>query len=461
MTTQRLFEIINACAREVGIPVYVVGGFVRDSLRGEEPKKDIDFVVVGDAMRFADHLKTCLKVKQITRYPRFGTFMFRYKGYTLEFVNARAESYTEGSRKPDTRPADLTADLSRRDFTINAMARPLENAGDAEIIDIFEGRRDLEAGVIRTPLEPARTFSDDPLRMLRAIRFATRLGFAIEEKTFKAIRENSLRLQIISVERINDEFSKILEADTPSAGMRLLDESGLLAEFLPEALEMKGVDQRQDFHHKDVFNHTLQVMDNVAERSPRVELRLAALFHDIAKPRTKRFIEGTGWTFHGHEVVGERMARAILKRLKFSKETIAYVAKLVRLHLRPMALVDDEVTDSAIRRLLFMAGDNFEDLMQLCRADITSKNPQRVKRYLANYDYLLEKINDVEERDRIRNFQPPVSGEEIMEIFNCKPGPLIGRVKKFVQEAILEGDVPNDHDACVELIIQNKERFLV
>jgi putative nucleotidyltransferase with HDIG domain len=306
-------------------------------------------------------------------------------------------------------------------------------------------------------LEASQTFSDDPLRMMRAIRFATRLQFNIDTHTFAAIRQNADRLSIISQERIQEEFNKILLTEKPSIGIELLDQSGLLEQFMPDASQMKGVEQKKEFHHKDVFYHTMEVLDNIAQRSDTLELRLAAFFHDIAKPRTKRFVEGTGWTFHGHEVVGERMTKAILKKLKYSGEITNKVAKLVRLHLRPMALISDEVTDSAIRRLLFLSGENFDDLMTLCRADITSKNPVRVKRYLKNYDYLLEKINQVEERDRIRNFQPPVNGQEIMEMFQIGPGPMIGKIKKFLEEAILDGRVANDHDACVAYILEHKK----
>ena len=458
MTEKELFKKINSIAKSCGYMVYVVGGYVRDQILGK-PGKDIDFVIVGDAMQFATYLKKELKVKTLVQYPSFGTFMANYKGYTLEFVNAREESYDFNSRKPVTKQADLFTDLSRRDFTINTLAMDISDEKYGEVIDVYNGRDDLEKGIIRTPLEPGQTFSDDPLRMMRAIRFATRLKFEIEQTTFEAISQNAERLSIISAERVQDEFNKILMADEPSVGLDLLDKCGLLKQFLPEAVIMKGVEQKKEFHHKDVFYHTLEVIDNLAKSSGKLELRLAGLFHDIAKPRTKRFMEGAGWTFHGHEVVGERMARAILKRLKYSNETIEYVKKLVRLHLRPMALIGDKVTDSAMRRLLFLAGDEFDDLMILCRADITSKNPKRVKRYLSNYDYLLKKIVEVEERDKIRNFQPPVNGREIMRIFNCKPGRLIGNVKKFVEEAILDGTVPNDHDACIELILANKQRL--
>ncbi|RMH65435.1 MAG: HD domain-containing protein [Calditrichaeota bacterium] len=456
---EQLFQELGAVAQHAGYPIYAVGGYVRDRLLGLPVGREIDFVIVGDAMTFAQRLKKELNVSDMATYARYGTFMTHYRGFRLEFVNARSESYEQHSRNPKTEQADLDTDLHRRDFTINALALDLTPGHFCRLIDIFNGQADLEAGIIRTPLDPAATFYDDPLRMMRAIRFATRFHFTIAPDTWQGIREHAERLQIITVERIQDEFNKILMTEKPSEGLRLLDESGLLNQFLPEADAMKGVEQRKDFHHKDVFYHTLQVIDNVAAAGGPLNLRLAALFHDIAKPRTKRFEEGTGWTFHGHEVVGERMSKAILRRLKYSNDTIAFVAKLVRMHLRPMALVSDEVTDSAIRRLLFLAGDDFDALMTLCRADITSKNPARVKKYIRNYDILLEKVAEVEERDRIRNFQPPVDGREIMEVFGVKQGRVIGVAKKFLEEAILEGTVPNEHDACLELLRQNWDKL--
>ncbi len=459
MKAEELFHKIYQTAERLNYQIFVVGGYVRDRLLGKRVK-DIDFVVVGDAMKFADALKEDLHLRTMVRYPRFGTFMARYYGYQLEFVNARAESYRKDSRKPVTKQADLYTDLSRRDFTINTLAMDISPEHFGRIIDIFHGRDDLQKGIIRTPLDPVRTFSDDPLRMLRAIRFATQLDFTIEEKTFEAIRRNARRLSIVSQERITDEFNKILMAPKPSKGLKLLDESGLLNVFFPELAGLKGVEQRKGFHHKDVFYHTLEVVDNVAAKGADLKLRLAALLHDIGKPATKRFDEQAGWTFHGHEVVGQRMAKKILRRFKYSHEIVDYVCKLVGLHLRPMALVGEEVTDSAIRRLIFLAGDDLDDLMTLCKADITSKIPQKVKRYLQNYDYVLKRINEVEERDRLRNFQPPVDGHEIMERFGLPPGPQVGKIKKFILEAILNGDVPNEHDACLEYILKHKETLL-
>jgi putative nucleotidyltransferase with HDIG domain len=459
MKTKELFEKIYQIAHCGQYKVFVVGGFVRDQHLGKN-SKDIDFVVVGDAMAFADLLKKELHLRTLVRFPRFGTFMARYYGYTLEFVNAREESYSKKSRKPVTKKADLYSDLSRRDFTINTLAMDISPENYGKVIDVYDGRGDLERKILRTPLEPAQTFSDDPLRMIRAIRFATRLDFQIEPTTYQAIKKVAYRLSIISQERITDEFNKILLSKIPSKGLKLLEETGLLENFLPELVEMKGVDQKKKFHHKDVFYHTLEVLDNIAPKTNHLGLRLAALFHDIGKPRTKRFSETNGWTFHGHEVVGMRMTKAILRRLKYSAETTNYVAKLVNLHLRPMALVDEEVTDSAIRRLIFLSGQDLEDLITLCRADITSKNPKRVARYIKNYDRVVEKIHQVEERDRLRNFQPPVDGTEIMQLFELEPGPQVGKIKKFIEEAILNGQVPNDHDACLQFILKNKQEFL-
>lgn len=459
MENEKLFEKIYKVAQKCNYDIYVVGGYVRDKLLGKNGK-DIDFVVVGNAMKFADQLKKDLKLRQMVRYPRFGTFMTKYYGYELEFVNARSESYSENSRKPVTKQSDLYSDLSRRDFTINALAMEIKPDSPEKIIDIFNGQKDLKKGIIRTPLDPLQTFSDDPLRMMRAIRFAARFNFTIESKTYKAITKNRDRLHVVSQERITDEFNKIILAKKPSTGVEMLNETGLLNIFLPEFAETEGVEQKNKYHHKDVFYHTLEVLDNIAGKTDALNLRLAALFHDIGKPKTKRFDQKSGWTFHGHEIVGKRMVYTIMKRMRYSSEAINYVQKLTALHLRPMALVDSEVTDSAVRRLIFLAGDQLDDLMTLCRADITSKNPKRVKQYKNNYDRVMQKIVEVEQRDRIRNFQPPVNGLEIMEMFNLEPGPKVGKIKKFVEEAILNGDVPNEHDACIELIKINKSSFL-
>jgi len=457
--TKKLLRKLHDISASLGFEIYAVGGFVRDGLL-RKSVKDIDFVLVGDAQIFAGKLQEILKVRNLISYPRFGTFMLEYEDYKLEFVNAREESYSSVSRKPHTRKAGLLSDLSRRDFTVNTLAMDLSAEKFGEIIDVYNGQEDLKAGILRTPLAPAATFSDDPLRMMRAIRFATSYKFNIEKQTWSGLCESALRLPVVSTERIIAEFNKILLADRPSSGMIMLEEAGLLQQFLPEFSELKGVDQRQDFHHKDVFYHTLEVLDNIARSGPNLGLRLAALFHDIAKPATKRFEANIGWTFHGHEVVGERMTRKIMHRLTYSNEMTEYVARLVRLHLRPMALINEEVSDSAVRRLIFLAGNELDDLMTLCRADITSKNPQKVRRYLGNYDRVLVKIQEVEARDRLRNFQPPVDGLEIMELFNLRPGPVVGKIKKFVEEAILDGLVPNEHEACREYILEHRQQLL-
>lgn len=459
MNIQHIFDKIYRVADKCRYEVYVVGGYVRNKLLGKGVK-DIDFVIVGDAMKFADQLKKDLHLRRLIRYPRFGTFMTIYYDYVLEFVNARSESYSEDSRKPVTEQADLYSDLSRRDFTINTLAMEIKPGSKNKIIDIFNGRQDLKRKIIRTPLNPMQTFSDDPLRMMRAVRFAAQFNFKIERATYQAILKNKDRLKVVSQERITDEFNKIILAKKPSVGLELLDETGLLDIFLPEFVQTKGIEQKEKYHHKDVFYHTLEVVDNISKHTDSLNLRLAALFHDIGKPKTKRFDEKNGWIFHGHEIVGKRMVYKIMKRMRYSTQAIHYVQKLTALHLRPMALVDSEVTDSAIRRLVFLAGDEIEDLMILCRADITSKNPKRVKKYKSNYDHVLQKIAEVEERDRIRNFQPPVNGMEIMELFNLEPGPKVGQIKKFVEEAILNGDVPNDHNACLEFIKKNEKNLL-
>jgi putative nucleotidyltransferase with HDIG domain len=450
--TRDLFDKISAVSEEVGVCVYVVGGYVRDLLRGHDGL-DLDFVVIGDALDFCRELKKRIRAGSLVNYPRFGTCMMEYRNHKLEFVSARKESYLKDSRKPDVKRADLLTDLSRRDFTINAMAMNIQPDHFGEITDPYNGKNDLRLGLIRTPLEPEQTFSDDPLRMMRAIRFATQFSFKIAPDALSALHRAADRIKIISQERITAEFSKILLTKKPSVGINLLEKSGLLNHFFPELSDTQGIEQRNSYHHKDVFNHTLQVLDQISQYSNKLELKLAAVLHDIAKPKTKQFNKNTGWIFHGHEVIGERMSASILHRLKYPKDMITYVQKLVRLHLRPMALVSEEVTDSAIRRLLFLAGNEFDDLMILCRADITSKNPDKVKRYLKNYEIVLEKALEVDKKDQLRAFKSPVDGNEIMTLFSIQPGPKVGQVKKIIEEAILSGEIPNDHDAAREYII--------
>ncbi len=450
--TRELFDKISAGAEEMGVSVYVVGGYVRDLTRGHDGL-DLDFVVIGDALDLCRELKKRIRAGSLVKYPRFGTCMMEYRNHKLEFVSAREESYPKDSRKPDVKRADLLTDLSRRDFTINTMAMNIHPDHFGEITDPYNGKNDLKLGLIRTPLEPEQTFSDDPLRMMRAIRFATQFSFKIDPEALSALHKAADRIKIISQERITTEFNKILLTKKPSVGINFLEKSGLLSHFFPELSDTHGVEQRNSYHHKDVFYHTLQVVDQISQFTDKLELKLAALLHDIAKPKTKRFYKKAGWTFHGHEVIGERMSASILHRLKYPKDMIAYVQKLVRLHLRPMALVSEEVTDSAIRRLLFLAGNEFDDLMILCRADITSKNPDKVKRYLKNYEIVLEKAEEVEKKDQLRAFKSPVDGNEIMTLFDIPPGPKVGQVKKFIEEAILSGDIPNEHDAARDYII--------
>jgi len=449
-----VFARVASVAANEGIATYVVGGYVRDLLLGRS-SKDIDFTCVGSGIHLAQEVaKTYEEHVPLTVFKNFGTAMLKLQDWELEFVGARKESYRLESRKPIVEDGTLLEDLERRDFTINAMAISLNPENYGELIDPFGGVKDLKAKSIKTPLLPGVTFSDDPLRMMRAVRFAAQLNFDIEADTFFALSENAARLQIISAERIIDELNKIIRTTTPSYGFKLLFASKLLHEFFPEMVELQGVDSVDDKSHKDNFYHTLQVLDNLCQFSDDLWLRWAAILHDIAKPATKRFHPKVGWTFHGHEDKGARMTPAIFKRLKLPMdERMKYVQKLVRLHLRPIALVKDEVTDSALRRLLFDAGDDIDDLMLLCRADITSKNNKKVQRYLENFDRVEQKLQQVEENDQVRNFQPPVSGEEIMEIFGISPSKIVGDIKEEIKEAILEGRIQNNPDEARRLML--------
>ncbi len=457
--TKLILDDIYQVSERQNIKIYVVGGFVRDLIL-KRSGKDIDFVVIGDAVEFAKNIHKSLNTSEPVLFPKFGTAMLQFRDSQLEFVDAREEIYEPFSRKPEVAKADLISDLSRRDFTINTLAMELSPENFGKIIDPYNGISEINEKIIKTPLEPEKTFSDDPLRMMRAVRFAATLDFEIDPETLNSIKNVAERLEIISQERITEEFNKIILSPNASKGLELLDSCNLLIHFLPEFVQAKGVEQKHEYHHKDVFYHTLQVVDQISKQTENLQLRLAALFHDIAKPKTKRFSEETGWTFHGHEVGGEKMTGGILKRMKYSKEVINYVKKLVRLHLRPMALVSDEVTDSAIRRLLFLSGEDFDDLMILCRADITSKNPQKVKKYLRNYEILVTKALEVEKRDHVRAFKSPVDGIEIMKKFNLEPGPTIGKIKKIVEEAILEGIIPNEHDAAWKFLDEKKDELL-
>jgi poly(A) polymerase len=446
-----VFKRIGAVADKLGLPTYVVGGYVRDILLNR-PSKDIDFVCVGSGINLAEAVGKELGRVQVTVYKNFGTAQIRFEDLELEFVGARKESYRTDSRKPIVEDGSLTDDQHRRDFTINALAISLNASNYGELIDPFSGTVDLKKKIIRTPLNPDITFSDDPLRMMRAVRFASQLNFDIEPDTFNSTITQAERLKIVSQERIIDELNKIIMSPLPSYGFKLLFHSGLLKQFFPELVALHGVEYVDNKAHKDNFFHTLQVLDNVAKTSDDLWLRWAAILHDIAKPLTKRFDKVHGWTFHGHEEKGARMTPAIFRRLKLPMdERMVFVQKLVRLHLRPIPL-SREVTDSAIRRLLFDAGNDIEALMTLCRADVTSKNNEKVGRILKNFDLVEQKMKEVEEKDHIRNFQPPVTGDEIIQMYNLPPSKLIGELKDRIKDAILEGEIRNDREEALNFL---------
>lgn len=453
-----VFQIVSQIAEENTTPVYVIGGFVRDTLLGKE-SKDIDIVVVGSGIELAEAVATRLdKATKVTIFKTFGTAQLKWKGYHIEFVGARKESYRKDSRKPVVENGTLEDDQLRRDFTINTLAYSLNKVDYGNLIDPFQGVDDLNNRIIKTPLEPGVTFSDDPLRMLRAIRFATQLDFRIEEKTFEAIQQSAERIKIISMERVSDELNKIILSSKPSFGFKLLEKSSLLSYIFPELQNMKGVNPKNGLKHKDNFYHTLKVLDNLTEMSDNIWLRWAALLHDIGKPETKRFTEETGWTFHGHEIVGAKMIPEIFRKLKLPlNEKMKYVQTLVLLHLRPIILSKEEITDSAIRRLLFDAGDHLEDLMLMCEADITSKNPETVKKHLRNFKIVRKKLREIEEKDTIRNFQPPISGDLIIETFEIIPGREVGMIKNAIKEAILDGVIKNDFQQAFDLMLKMGE----
>jgi poly(A) polymerase len=454
-----VLRTIGDLADEAGVQVYVVGGYVRDMLLGKDVN-DIDLVVLGDGIAFARRVADSFEKKKLVVYEKFGTAMLFIEPMKIEFVGARKESYVSDSRKPSVDSGTLSDDLLRRDFTINAMAVSLNRQTWGKLDDPFNGRGDLSEKLIRTPLDPQKTFEDDPLRIMRAIRFACQLGFSVDIRTRDAVKQMSSRLSIVSQERITDEFMKILACPAPSVGLMLMFETRVMSIVFPEVADLSGVDQRADHHHKDVFLHTCQVVDNIAAMSENVYLRFTALVHDIAKPKTKQFRDDVGWTFHGHEEVGARMVKHLFRRMKLPLDKVPYVEKLVRLHLRPMALVDEDVTDSAVRRLLFEAGEDIDDLMTLCRADITSKNPKLVKEYTSNYDRVWSKMKEVEEKDRMRAFQPPVRGDEIMKVCGLEPGKLVGVLKSKLEEAILDGTIPNEHDPALHYLMQVKDKVI-
>lgn len=454
-----LLQRIGEIADTEKVRAYVVGGYVRDVLRGK-PGKDIDIVVEGKGIAFASVVAKALGIKSLVTFPKFGTAMLPVADGKIEFVGARKESYDKKSRKPAVEEGSLVEDLSRRDFTINALAASLNTGSRGVIEDPFDGQKDLGRKILRTPLDPKVTFDDDPLRIMRAMRFAAQLDFTVHEKVLEAAEEMRDRLSIVSQERIADEFLKLMASPRPSVGLKLLFDTKVLDIVFPEMTQLAGVDQRKDHHHKDVFLHTLKVIDNVSASTQNVWLRMTALLHDIAKPRTKAFKEGIGWTFHGHEEIGARMVKPIFRKMKFPLEHAPYVEKLVRLHLRPMALVDQGVTDSAVRRLLFEAGEDIDDLMVLCRADITSKNPKLVSQVRNNYDRVVQKMAEVEEKDKMRNWQPALRGDEIIRLCGLEEGPVVGRLKQAVIDAILDGKIPNEHDAAVEYLMSVKNEIL-
>ncbi|HCN50281.1 MAG TPA: tRNA nucleotidyltransferase [Chryseobacterium sp.] len=458
----KLFKIISEAAERNNQSVYIVGGYVRDLLMKRKASTDIDFVTEQSGIELAQNVAQDIDPKlKVSVFKTYGTAMIKYKDLELEFVGARKESYTENSRKPEVEGGSLEDDQKRRDFTINAMAISLNKDNFGELIDPFNGIDDLEKEILRTPLEPAQTYSDDPLRMMRAVRFASTLGFTIEENSLHAIQQEAERIKIVSMERIMVEFNKIMMTSAkPSVGLKLMEQTGLLKLIIPELIELKGVEEVEGQTHKDNFYHTLEVVDNISENTDNLWLRWSALLHDIGKAPTKKFVEGTGWTFHGHEFLGSKMVKTLFQRLKLPLGSdMKYVQKMVKLSSRPIALITDDASDAALRRLLFDAGENLEDLFTLCKADITTKNSKKQEKFKKNFEYVAVKIKEVEEKDHVRNFQPPITGEEIMEMFNLKPGREIGILKEKVKEAILEGEIPNEKEEATQFVIAEAEKL--
>ncbi|ATA88465.1 tRNA nucleotidyltransferase [Capnocytophaga stomatis] len=456
-----IFSLISKISDEISLESYVIGGFVRDYLLKKKLPKDIDIVSIGSGISLAEKVAEKLPDNpKVSVFKNFGTAMIKADGLDIEFVGARRESYESNSRKPYVESGTLQDDQNRRDFTINAMALSLSEHNFGELIDPFDGLSDLKNKIIRTPLDPDITYSDDPLRMMRAIRFATQLGFEIEEKSLQAIAKNKDRLKIISNERIVDELNKILASPKPSIGLKLLYETKLLHYILPELVELQGVEEHEGQRHKDNFWHTLEVVDNISQNTDDLWLRWSALLHDIGKAPTKRFDKKNGWTFHGHEFLGSKMVFHIFKRLRMPlNDKMKYVQKMVRMSSRPIVIAEDIVTDSAVRRLVFDAGDDFEDLMTLCEADITTKNPKKFKQYHDNFQLVRQKVVEVEEKDHIRNFQPPISGEEIMKTFNLKPSREIGMLKDAIKEAILDGKISNDYESAKKFMFDKAKQM--
>jgi len=455
-----IYEIVEKVSDNLGLTSYAVGGVIRDIILNRD-SKDIDIVVIGSGIELAKAVAKEISPKlQVNVFKNFGTAQFNYMGAEIEFVGARRESYSSDSRKPVVENGTLQDDQNRRDFTINTLAVLLNGPDKGKLIDSFGGVKDIEKKLIKTPLDPDITFSDDPLRMMRAVRFASQLGFTIAEETVDSIKKNRERLQIISKERIVEEFNKILLSPKPSLGIKLLDETGLLSQFLPQLIALKGVDYIDGRGHKDNYFHTLEVVDKIGMVSGNLWLLWAALLHDIAKPLTKKYDPQTGWTFHGHEFIGSKMVGSIFHDLKLpNNEKYKYVKKLVSLHLRPIALVEDVITDSAIRRLLFEAGDDVDDLMLLCEADVTSKNPQTIRQCLANFAKVRQKLVEIEEKDKLRNWQPPVDGTLIMETFGIPPSYEVGVIKTAIREAILDGQIENNFEAAYQLMIEEGEKL--
>ena len=457
----KLFKIISKIAEENNQQVYIVGGYVRDLLMEKNKDTDIDFVTEGSGIILAQKVANFINPEiKISVFKTYGTAMFRYEGIDLEFVGARKESYSEESRNPEVEQGTLEDDQKRRDFTINALAISLNKDDFGKLVDPFNGVEDIRNKVLRTPLEPEKTYSDDPLRMMRAIRFASTLKFSIEKSSFLAIKKEVERIKIVTIERVMVQFNKIMLSEKPSIGLKLLKDTGLLGLIIPELTALEGIEEVEGQKHKDNFWHTLEVVDNISKNTDNLWLRWAALLHDIGKAPTKKFVKGTGWTFHGHEFLGSKMVKTLFQRLKLPLgKDMKYVQKMVKLSSRPIALVSDDASDSALRRMLFDAGEDLEDLFTLCKADITTKNSYKQEKFKKNFEYVAKKIKEVEEKDHIRNFQPPITGEEIMAMFNLKPGKEIGILKEKVKEAILEGEISNDKDSAAAFVLQEAKKI--